>query len=487
MKKYLFHFAILIFVLTHARTAPAQNIGIGTTTPRARFHVVDSSVLFSVPLTLPLNSGSTPVSGPGTRFMWYAQKGAFRAGSVSNNNWDADSIGLRSISFGNTSKASGENSLSSGSYTIASGFASTALGEYTTASGFISTATGAQTKATNDFCFASGFQSSATGYASTAMGYNVVAGGGYSTAMGTFTTASGNASIAIGSNCIASGDFSIAAGVQCRAKAWGGATLGAYNDDSDNPIGYDAFETDRIFQIGNGYYFPITKSNALTVLRNGRTGIGVLNPQQTLSLKGGMNIDQTNQNHGTIDNNILRFGDNSGEGIGSARASGDNVWGLDFYTASLKRMVITNGTGNIGINTSNPSEKLEVVGNVKATSFITSSDARLKKNILPIESALGSLLKLNGYRYQWKDTRMDSATQIGLIAQEVQKQFPELVKENSEGELGVNYSGMIPLLLNAVKEQQKLIQDQEKENKKQQEEIEELKNEMKKLRETKKS
>ena len=82
---------------------------------------------------------------------------------------------------------------------------------------------------------------------------------------------------------------------------------------------------------------------------------------------------------------------------------------------------------------------------------------------------------------------MDSATQIGLIAQEVQKQFPELVKENSEGELGVNYSGMIPLLLNAVKEQQKLIQDQEKENKKQQEEIEELKNEMKKLRETKKS
>src|SRR2546421_446668 len=265
MKKYLFHFAILIFVLTHARTAPAQNIGIGTTTPRARFHVVDSSVLFSVPLTLPLNSGSIPVSGPGTRFMWYAQKGAFRAGSVSNNNWDADSIGLRSISFGNTSKASGENSLSSGSYTIATG-------------------------------------------------------------------------------------------VQCRAKAWGGTTLGAYNDDSDNPIGYDAFETDRIFQIGNGYYFPITKSNALTVLRNGRTGIGVLNPQQTLSLKGGMNIDQTNQNHGTIDNNILRFGDNSGEGIGSARASGDNVWGLDFYTASLKRMVITNGTGNIGINTSNPSE-----------------------------------------------------------------------------------------------------------------------------------
>ena len=73
---------------------------------------------------------------------------------------------------------------------------------------------------------------------------------------------------------------------------------------------------------------------------------------------------------------------------------------------------------------------------------------------------------------------MDTATQIGLIAQEVQKQFPELVKENAAGELSVNYSGMIPLFLNAIKELNTR-------NEKQQMEIDELRIELKKLKEEK--
>ena len=72
-------------------------------------------------------------------------------------------------------------------------------------------------------------------------------------------------------------------------------------------------------------------------------------------------------------------------------------------------------------------------------------------NILP------SLLALNGYRYQWKDSNMDQSVQIGLLAQEVQQYFPELVKENGKGLLGVNYSGMIPLLIEAMKEQDRKI------------------------------
>jgi hypothetical protein len=91
--------------------------------------------------------------------------------------------------------------------------------------------------------------------------------------------------------------------------------------------------------------------------------------------------------------------------------------------------------------------------------LMQSSDARMKTNIFPIQSSLTGLLQLNGYRYKWKDPLMDSSTQIGLIAQEVQKQFPELVKENANGELSVNYSGMIPVMLNAMKEMEKQIQE----------------------------
>jgi hypothetical protein len=89
-------------------------------------------------------------------------------------------------------------------------------------------------------------------------------------------------------------------------------------------------------------------------------GIGVTNPEQPLSVKGGMVIDQTNLNSGTPAN-TLRFGSFSGEAIGSSRVSGPNQYALDFYTQNLHRMTISNG-GNVGIGLINPSAKLEIRG-----------------------------------------------------------------------------------------------------------------------------
>jgi len=106
----------------------------------------------------------------------------------------------------------------------------------------------------------------------------------------------------------------------------------------------------------------------------GNVGIGTGGPQQRLSVQGGMNIDQGNQNTGTgtITNFSLRFGSNSGEGIGSNRSgAGSNPLGLDFYTSSALRMVIEN-QGDVGIGTGDPSCRLDVrndatgaTGNVK--------------------------------------------------------------------------------------------------------------------------
>jgi hypothetical protein len=89
-------------------------------------------------------------------------------------------------------------------------------------------------------------------------------------------------------------------------------------------------------------------------------GIGVTNPEQPLSVKGGMVIDQTNLNNGTP-LNTLRFGSFSGEAIGSSRVSGPNQYALDFYTQNLHRMTISNN-GNVGIGLNNPSSKLEIRG-----------------------------------------------------------------------------------------------------------------------------
>src|ERR1700716_2077896 len=128
----------------------SQNVGIGTTTPLARLHVADSSVLFSATGSIPITAGNTPISGEGRRMMWYADKAAFRAGYVSSTNWDKDNIGLYSVASGFDTKASGLSSTAMGLGTFATGYSSTAMGSQTTASGDYSTAMGNQTNASGN-------------------------------------------------------------------------------------------------------------------------------------------------------------------------------------------------------------------------------------------------------------------------------------------------------------------------------------------------
>ena len=111
---------ILLCAIISSHTLMAQNVGIGTTTPVARLHVTDSSVLFSAAGNLPAITGNPPISNLGRRMMWYADKAAFRAGYVDGTQWDKDSIG-------NYSFASGNNSKAKGIYSTALGWSSNAL------------------------------------------------------------------------------------------------------------------------------------------------------------------------------------------------------------------------------------------------------------------------------------------------------------------------------------------------------------------------
>jgi len=190
-------FIILMFTIVHEWLI-AQNVGIGTSTPQARLHVTDSSVVFSAVGDLNNTPGNPPIQGAGRRMMWYADKAAFRTGYTSGNNWNKVNTGSFSFASGFNPTAIGDYSTAMGYYTSANGGAATAMGYETAASGLYSTAMGFNTIASGSASTAIGYETTASGYASTAMGHN--------------TTASGSLSIATGYSTVASGDFSTAMG-----------------------------------------------------------------------------------------------------------------------------------------------------------------------------------------------------------------------------------------------------------------------------------
>ncbi|MDQ5961269.1 MAG: hypothetical protein QG581_190 [Patescibacteria group bacterium] len=87
---------------------------------------------------------------------------------------------------------------------------------------------------------------------------------------------------------------------------------------------------------------------------------------------------------------------------------------------------------------------------VNAATFLYTSDIRLKENIIPLEHSLEKILQLNGYSFQWKENHRDD---VGVIAQEVETQFPTLVRTNEEtGMKSVEYGNLVAPLIEAVKE-----------------------------------
>lgn len=234
MKKIIAAF-IIVFV---AYSATAQNVGIGTTTPQARLHVTDSNVLFTGhPSFLPPVPGNPPVSGPGSRLMWYADKAAFRVGRVNNNSWNKDSIGNYSFASGYNTKAKELGSTAMGYFSSATGTISTALGNFVNASGDYSVAMGNATYAIGDYSTASGNNSTASGLASVALGFNTFASGDYSIASGDNSIALGSHSVAMGKLGYAGGESSVALGyknfaIGLRSVAMGDSCIASGNNST---------------------------------------------------------------------------------------------------------------------------------------------------------------------------------------------------------------------------------------------------------------
>lgn len=139
-----------------------------------------------------------------------------------------------------------------------------------------------------------GNNNTATGANSLAAGFSNQSTANRSAAIGYLNTASGVASIAMGHVAISSGTSSIALGENVTAKAFGGVSVGSFNDVSDSPDPNVIDPLDRIFQIGNGNSVD-GNFNALTILRNGNIGVGTLNPSATVHLVGTLRIVDGNE------------------------------------------------------------------------------------------------------------------------------------------------------------------------------------------------
>ena len=210
--------------------------------------------------------------------------------------------GYNSFAVGEKSEANGSNSIALGQFSITEGLHSIAIGygdsslanrSYTfgntnTVVGESSMAFGRFSNINGQYAISVGSHNLADAYGSYIFGKESVTRGVNSFAIGRNNEANGFTSMALGISSKTMGDFSTTLGFGITAKAYGAITLGMYNDTTETANPSVPLPSDRIFQIGNGeeglHY--ITLSNAITVLRNGNTGIGVTDPYNKLEVNG---------------------------------------------------------------------------------------------------------------------------------------------------------------------------------------------------------
>ena len=213
----------------------------------------------------------------------------------------------------------------------------------------------------------------------------------------------------------------------------------------------------------------ISGVNGATASTN--VGIGTTTPDAPLNLGGGQwNLTNTEGDFKIGNDNIrLKMGvalTGGGAGDSRIRAVGGTNRLLLGTGASD---VLTLSGSSVGIGTNTPDNLLSVNGTADKPgggSWGTFSDRRLKTLHGNFNSGLDKVLKINPIRYRYKEDNplgiRDADEHIGLVAQEVQKVIPEAVTENSRGFLLVNNDPIIWAMLNAIKQQQSLIQQQQK-------------------------
>ena len=242
-----------------------------------------------------------------------------------------------------------------------------------------------------------------------------ITGSTSSSAIGYYTTASGSGTLATGRDTKAIGSWSTAMGYKSEANG------------------------NQSIAMGN-----LSEANGSTSLAMGLQSY-------------------SNGDYSTAMGYSSKANDYSSFVIGYYNLSGFTVTGSATSPNSANTaFVIGNGTY------ANRSDAFKVMANGDTTvsndltvggDIVVSSDARLKANIVSLGSTLAKLLLIDGKSYTMKK---DGKQKIGVLAQEIQTVFPELVTTDDKDMLAVNYQGLVPVLINAIKEQDDKISRLEK-------------------------
>ncbi len=418
-----------------------------------------------------------------------------------NSHPSNNSAGTYSVAMGHNNSASGGYSTAMGRNNTASGLYSTVMGESTTASANYSTAMGSYTTASGTYSIGMGYRTTASDFASVVIGqYN--SSGSSATSATSFSTS--NTAFVIGNGADSSnksdafkvmfnGDTYVSSSLYLAGTAItstaaeinlldgvttiGDGILASVTESSNTGVRLSTSNASNHGEIGDAAV-DLSKQGASSTTR-GATGYGSLasgynttasgdystamGSYTTASGYGSTALGRYNTASGSYSVSMGRGTTASDWGslvIGRYNSSSSSATSADSFSTSNPAFVIGNGT-----DFSNLSDAFKVMFNGDTTvsndltvsgDVVISSDARLKSNIVSLGSTLPKLLQIDGKSYEMKGKQ-----KIGVLAQEIKEVFPELVSEDDNEMLAVNYQGLVPVLINALKEQDKIIKTQE--------------------------
>lgn len=234
-----------------------------------------------------------------------------------------------------------------------------------------------------------------------------------------------------------------------------GSAVGIYGSGTtDSPWGYSYggyFENLATAGTGYGVYIHTT------------TGAGTVTP--LLVANGSTSLLQVNSNGNVAITSTLSFNIPTGDII-AERASISYVGDAEDWAGALvfsteydgnppsERMRI-NQNGNVGIGNPNPSYVLDVTGQARFTGNYTTSDRRLKTNIMDIGYGLADVMRLHPVFFDWKKpVKGEEGRRVGFIAQEVEQVIPEVVSTAPDAmkTKAVEYGNVTPVLVKAVQQ-----------------------------------
>ena len=365
-------------------------------------------------------------------------------------------LGYSSYASGTGSAAIGYSNYSSGNGTTSLGYDNTAQSNYSTSIGYsnyVSSANGGvaigyDNDARAYYAISMGYSNYVNGYAGVALGYDHNVSGYYAVALGRNNSASDYAPAFVIGNGTSSGSLSDAFKVMFNGDAYISSSLylgGTAVTSTAAELNYvDGVTSNIQTQLDSKQATitgaattiatdDLTVSRALTSNGSGKVEVSAVTSTELGYLDG-------------VTSNVQTQLDSKLSSSGNITTGGN---------------IIIPDSGNIGSTSDTDAITIANSGNVTFGQDVTvngdvviSSDARLKSNIVSLGSTLSKLLLIDGKSYEMKGKQ-----NIGVLAQDIKEVFPELVSKDDNEMLAVNYQGLVPVLINALKDQQNEIDE----------------------------